>query len=79
MFFVNILSGDVITKQLIILNEAESKHFNFTVVAVDCGNIPFMSNLSAPFTLPVLHVTAIDPGFPKKNSSVEYIITGGNA
>lgn len=103
-FFVNILTGDIYTKQLIILNE-HSQNFNFTVVAVDCGNVPlnssamvkiifvrynyfppyflpFMPNLSVPFTLPVgteiLQLTATDPDLPTKNNSVEYII-GGNA
>lgn len=105
-FFVNISTGEVSTKQLIILSEHESQSFNFTVVAVDCGNVPLsssvmvtvifvqynyfppsflplMPNLSVPFTLPmgteVLQLTAIDPDFPKKDNSVEYIISGGNA
>ncbi|KAK3560427.1 hypothetical protein QTP86_008449 [Hemibagrus guttatus] len=45
--------------------------------------LPFIPNLSIPFTLPigteVIQLTAIDPEFPKKNNSVEYIISEGNA
>ncbi|KAI5624969.1 protocadherin Fat 4-like, partial [Silurus asotus] len=106
MFFVNITTGDVSTKQFILFNRSESQSFNFNVVAIDCGIVPlnssvivtvmfvqynyfppsflpFMLNLSIPFTLPlgtkVLHLTAIDPDFPERSNSVEYNITGGNA
>ncbi|KAG7321649.1 hypothetical protein KOW79_014507 [Hemibagrus wyckioides] len=45
-FFVNISVGDIFIKQQIFINEHESQSFNFTVVAVDCGNVPLNSSVT---------------------------------
>lgn len=43
-FWVNASSGEIYTKQLLMLHNSSFKIYQFTVIAFDCGSVPLYSN-----------------------------------
>ncbi|KAM4590289.1 protocadherin Fat 4-like [Fundulus diaphanus] len=51
LFWVNTSSGEVFSKQPLLLHNSAFKIYNFTVVAFDCGSTPLNSNTSVTVRL----------------------------
>ncbi|XP_048837555.1 protocadherin Fat 4 isoform X3 [Brienomyrus brachyistius] len=51
LFGVNASTGDIETKQPVLLNKLESQSLSFIVVALDCGEDPYRSNTTVIVTI----------------------------
>lgn len=50
-FWVNASSGDIYTKQSLMLHDSAFEIFQFTVIAFDCGSVPLYSNATVTVRL----------------------------
>uniref|UniRef100_A0A3P9P7E5 Cadherin domain-containing protein n=1 Tax=Poecilia reticulata TaxID=8081 RepID=A0A3P9P7E5_POERE len=72
LFWVDASSGDVFSKQPLLLHNSTFEIYNFTIVAFDCGSIPLHSNTTVIVRLEQLNVHP-------PNDYIKYNVSGGNA
>ncbi|XP_072248265.1 protocadherin Fat 4 isoform X2 [Leuresthes tenuis] len=85
-FWVNASSGEVYTKQPLILHNSAFEVYHFTVLAFDCGNVPLSSNTTVtvkleqynhhpPMFFPVQPLVAIPDHLPVGTEVVQLTAT----